>query len=132
MFITKFANFSKPNYSTRNFQIMKRLLIATLITVMTAGGTFGLASTASAGTNSPRIDRREARQQNRILRGVGSGALTPRETYRLERRQASIHAQEARFKSDGNLSHRERQILNHRLNRSSRAIYRAKHNSRHY
>jgi hypothetical protein len=111
---------------------MKRLLIASLITIISAGSTLGFASTASAGTNSPRIDRREARQQNRILQGVGSGALTPRETYRLERRQANIRAQEARFKADGNLSRRERNVLNNRLDRSSRAIYRAKHNGRHF
>jgi uncharacterized membrane protein YebE (DUF533 family) len=111
---------------------MKRLLIASLLTIVTAGGTLGLASTASAGTNSPRIDRREARQQNRIYQGVGSGSLTPQETYRLERRQASIRAQEAQFKSDGHLTRRERTVLNNRLDRSSRAIYRAKHNNRHY
>jgi hypothetical protein len=111
---------------------MKRLLIASLLTIVTAGGTLGLASTASAGTNSPGIDRREARQQNRIYQGVGSGSLTPKETYRLERRQANIRAQEAQFKADGNLTRRERTVLNNRLDRSSRAIYRAKHNNRHY
>jgi hypothetical protein len=111
---------------------MKRLLIASLITLVTAGSTIGLATAASAGTKSPGIDRREANQQRRIYKGIRSGALTPGETYRLERRQANIRAQEARFKSDGNLSRRERRVLNNRLNNSSKAIYRAKHNNRHY
>jgi hypothetical protein len=110
---------------------MKRLIIASLLALVTAGSTLGMVSAASAGTNSPRIDRREARQQNRIYKGIRSGSLTPRETYNLERRQAAIRAQETRFKADGNLSRRERKVLNNRLNRSSRAIYRAKHNGRH-
>lgn len=111
---------------------MKRLLIASLLTLIAAGSTLGLATTASARPNSPGIDRREARQQNRIFQGVRSGALTPRETYRLERQQANIRAQEARFKSDGHLSLRERRVLQNRLDRSSRNIYRAKHNNRHF
>jgi hypothetical protein len=112
---------------------MKRLIIASLLTLITAGTTtLGFASNASAGTNSPRIDRREANQQRRINQGVRSGSLTPRETYRLQRRQANINAQEARFKSDGHFTRRERNIVRHSLDRSSRAIYRAKHNGRHY
>jgi hypothetical protein len=108
---------------------MKRLLIASIVTIVSA---VGLSSAASAGTYSPKIDQREANQQGRIFNGVRSGALTPKETYRLEKQQASIRAQEAQFKSNGNLSKRERHILNHRLNKASNAIYNAKHNGRHY
>jgi hypothetical protein len=111
---------------------MKRLLIASLITVVSFGTTLSFATTANAGTNSPNIDRREASQQGRINQGIQSGALTPRETYRLERQQANINAQEARFKSDGNLSNHERHVLNDRLNHSSKAIYRNKHNGHRY
>lgn len=111
---------------------MKRLLTASLATIISASGVLGLASNASAGTYSPRVDRREANQQNRINNGISSGALTPKETYRLQRQQANINAQEARFKSDGNLSRRERRVLENRQDRASKAIYRAKHNARHY
>jgi hypothetical protein len=111
---------------------MKRLFIASLITVVSFGTALSFAPAANAGTNSPNIDRQEARQQGRINQGIRSGALTPGETYRLERQQANIHAQEARFKSDGNLSKHERRILNGRLNHSSKAIYRNKHNGHRY
>lgn len=112
---------------------MKRLIIASLLTLITAGTTtLGFASNADAGTNSPRIDRREANQQRRINQGVRSGSLSPRETYRLQRQQANLNAQESRFKSDGRFTRRERSIVRHRLDRSSRAIYRAKHNGRHF
>jgi hypothetical protein len=112
--------------------MLKRLFTASLVAMIGTTTFVSLASSASAGTNSPRIDRREANQQRRINRGIRSGALTPRETYRLQRQQANINAREARFKSDGNLSRRERRVLNHQLNRSSKNIYRAKHNARHY
>jgi hypothetical protein len=111
---------------------MKKLLTSALVTILSASTVLGLASNASAGTYSPRIDRREANQQRRINQGIRSGALTPRETYHLQKREASINAQEARFKADGNLSRRERRVLNNRLDRTSKAIYRAKHNGRHW
>jgi hypothetical protein len=110
---------------------MKRLLISALLTVASLGCSFGFAANASAGTYSPKIDRKEANQQRRIYQGVGSGALTTKETYRLEKQQASIRAQETQFKSDGNLSKGERRVLNHRLNNASQSIYKAKHNGRH-
>jgi hypothetical protein len=111
---------------------MKRLLIASLITIVSAGTMLGMSAAAEANTNSPHIDHREARQQGRIYQGVRSGALTPRETYRLERQQANIRHQEARFKSDGNFSKHERHVIKNRLNHSSNDIYRAKHNGRRY
>ncbi len=111
---------------------MKKLLTSALVTILSASTVLGLASNASAGTYSPRIDQREANQQNRINQGIRSGALTPLETYRLQKREASIKAQESRFEADGHLSQRERRILNNRLDRTSKAIYRAKHNGRHW
>lgn len=108
--------------------MIKRLLIASLITVIGAGATLSFTSVAEAGTRSPGINRRQAHQQERINRGIRKGSLTPRETYRLQRQQANIKAQEARFKSDGKLNKRERRVLNHRLNRSSQNIYNKKHN----
>jgi hypothetical protein len=112
--------------------MMKRLLITALVTVIGVGTAIGFTSTAEAGTRSPHIDQREARQQGRINQGIRSGVLTPRETYRLQRQQANIRAQEARFKSDGRFSKHERRVVRGRLNRSSQSIYRLKHNGRHH
>jgi len=77
---------------------------------------------------SPRLDRREYRQQSRIYRGIASGCLTPWEFRLLEREQARIHFTEARMKADGRFTRWERARLHHRLNVSSRHIYRATHN----
>jgi len=85
---------------------------------------------ALAGTGSPGIDRREARQQQRIYNGVNSGRLTPQEFNRLEARQAGVRAAEARMKADGVFTKGERLRVNHMLTKSSRQVYRAKHNNR--
>lgn len=87
------------------------------------------AGIASAGSIcDPRVDRRELRQERRIERGVASGRLTPWEARVLKKEQARIRLMEARMKSDGHLTFRERQILNQRLNVASRDIWRLNHN----
>jgi chorismate mutase len=85
---------------------------------------------ALAQTNSPWIDQREANQQNRINQGANSGQINPQEYKRLENRQNRINAAEARMKSDGHYTCQERARTRTMLNRSSRQVYRAKHNNR--
>ena len=83
-----------------------------------------LAGAADAGV----VDRRQSNQQVRIGQGVASGALTPRETIRLESRAVSIARQEAYFRATGaGLSCRERAVLDHRLDTLSGAIWHEKH-----
>jgi hypothetical protein len=79
------------------------------------------------------VDRREARQQQRIAEGVESGSLTPREAASLERRETKIHNEIKRDRkaNGGQLTPAERAKINREQNRASRAIYRKKHNSRH-
>ena len=76
------------------------------------------------------VDRRERRQQARIADGVASGELTPRETVRLERKQARIDRHIARDRADGGgLSPAERARIHRQQNRASRQIYREKHDA---
>ncbi len=91
--------------------------IAVLLGLATGG-------VAEAGT----VNGRQARQQARIGHGVASGALTPREAVRLERREAALARREAVMRrTGGGLSCRERTILDRRLDRLSVAIRREKH-----
>ena len=76
------------------------------------------------------INERQANQKNRIAQGVVSGELTKRETVKLAAQQHKLARKEARFRSDGELSARERVNLQRSLNRSSANIYRKKHNDR--
>ncbi|MCC6350381.1 MAG: hypothetical protein IT347_12410 [Candidatus Eisenbacteria bacterium] len=88
------------------------------------------ATIASAGTATPRVDRREARQTARIHQGVRSGELTRGEARSLRAGQRHVHRIERRAKADGNVSARERAHLNRAQNRQSRHIHRLKHNGR--
>jgi hypothetical protein len=90
--------------------------------------------TASAAiATAPRKHRMgiEARQRNQMVRieqGERSGALTFRESQRLERQEARIERQEDRFQaSGGQFTPRERAQIQRELNRESRSIYREKH-----
>ncbi|MBV9883017.1 MAG: hypothetical protein JO276_08420 [Sphingomonadaceae bacterium] len=86
----------------------------------------------AAAPAEARINQRQAHQQQRISRGVASGQLTARETYRLERQEGRIAAYEARSRADGGgLSARERARIEHMQDRESRRIYRQRHDAQH-
>lgn len=103
----------------------KKNLILAL--ALAAAGTAFAQGTPVDPTATPRVDRREARQQKRIDQGVASGQLTPKETARLQAQQDRIETAEARAKSDGVVTAKERAGLAHRQNKASRNIRRNKH-----
>jgi hypothetical protein len=78
-------------------------------------------------TATPKIDQRQVNQQKRIDQGVASGALTPKETAKLEKREGKIASDEAAAKADGKVTKAERAKLTREENRTSRAIHRQKH-----
>lgn len=71
------------------------------------------------------------RQQERITQGVASGQLTPAETARVDAQQARIEGAEAKAKSDGVVTAKERTHLTKMQNRASRTIRRQKHDAQH-
>ncbi len=88
----------------------------------------GLAvSAVQAQTNTPRIDRREANQEQRIEQGKASGELNRREAARLDRRHDKLESDIAAAKSDGKVTGAERKQLRAEERRQSRAIHRQKH-----
>lgn len=103
------------------------LILAALVVV------FGLAAVSFAQTNNNRwykknINKRQENQQERIAQGVKSGELTAREAARLEKQEVKLNREERRFRKSGDgLSIRERAKLERDLNRTSRHIYRQKH-----
>lgn len=98
--------------------------------------TIGLSADSFAQTKKSKswsVNNREQRQQKRIYQGVKSGELTAKETYRLEKQQAQLRRTEARYRKSGDgLSWREKYNLQHKLNQSSRTIYRQKHDKQDY
>jgi len=83
--------------------------------------------TAPAFAGTPRLDAREAHQVGRIHNGVVSGELTRPEARRLAAGQVHLRNAEARAKSDGIVTGRERAWLQHEANQQSRRIHRQKH-----
>ncbi len=103
---------------------MKTLILAALAAA-------SLAASAAPSLAQP-IDQREANQQRRIDQGVGSGQLTGREAVRDQRKLGRIEARTDRLRArqGGALTRAQHARMEHRLNHSSRRIYRTKHNDR--
>ncbi len=69
-------------------------------------------------------------QKQRIKQGVKSGELTKGETARLMRMKKDTRRDIKMAKTDGVITRRERKEIRRDKKRSSRAIYRSKHNNR--
>ena len=87
-------------------------------------------SVAKAQTHTPVINAREHRQAGRINQGVRSGQLTRGETHHLRNDERDIRAVKQREKATGHVTANQRRTLRHDENRTSRQIYRDKHNAR--
>ena len=95
-----------------------------------AAAAFGVMAVTAAVPADARINQRQNRQQSRIYNGVASGELNRREAGRLEAREARINRYEARSRADGGgLNWRERYRIERMQDRTSRAIYRQKHDA---
>jgi uncharacterized membrane protein YebE (DUF533 family) len=112
-----------PMYLLRKSSSFSSSLLA--LVFLAAAGT-----AVAQSSQTPNLDKREARQQRRIAQGVQSGQLTPAETANLDAREAKLNADEAKAKSDGVVTNKERARLQAEANRDSKAIYRKKHNAR--
>jgi hypothetical protein len=98
----------------------------TLITLSLMATTAAFAQTTDS-TNTPRIDKREARQEQRINQGVASGSLTEQEATRLNKGQTRVDNLEAKTEADGKVTAKERARIHHAQNKQNRHIKRQKH-----
>ena len=105
---------------------LKQLVLAVAFAAMSVAA----VSAAHANPATPRIDRREAKQHQRIVQGVRQGQLTRGETRQLVKGQRHVHRMERRAKADGVMTGRERVRINRAQNHQSRHIARLKHNGR--
>jgi hypothetical protein len=106
-----------------------------ILSVVAAGLMLPVAAQTSNTTPVDKpatINQRQRNQQRRIAQGVKSGQLTASETAHLERREAAIHHEvhSERVANGGKLTPAERRQVTRQQNRTSRAIYRKKHNER--
>jgi hypothetical protein len=103
-----------------------RSLTAGLATVVLA---VAAQAQTTRGTDTPKIDRRDARQEQRVEQGQASGSLTQREASRLERRDATQDKAAEKAAADGTVTAQERKVLRKAERRTSRATYRQKHDA---
>ena len=101
------------------------------LTIAAAGLLLGSTGIVSADEGT--IKDRKENQQKRIGNGVKNGSLTPKETARLENKQAKLN-QEIRTErqaNGGNLTNKEKAQVNRQQNRLSKDIYKQKHDGQH-
>jgi hypothetical protein len=87
-----------------------------------------LSFPAVAQTEStPRIDKRQQRQETRIERGEKSGQLTQKELARLEKGQTRVQKMEDKAVADGKVTRKERARIEMAQDRQSKKIHRQRH-----
>ena len=87
-------------------------------------------NTAHYGNNE--VGQRRENQQDRVAQGIKNGQMTAGEAARTENREQGINKQihADRQANGGKLTGQERRQVNREQNRTSRQIYRQKHNNR--
>ncbi len=98
---------------------MKLITVAVLATLSLPA----FAQTAS----TPRIDQRQAKQEQRIDKGVQSGQLNQKEAARLDKGQARVQKMEDKAAVDGKVTAKERRKIERAQDKQSRKIAREKH-----
>ena len=122
-----------------NNKFSNSLLILAVGGLMIAGSASAQTATTTPGAGPgvidpghPRVNqvnRREARQQQRIGNGIKSGKLTSKQAAHLEKREASVQNREQKdmAKHNGHLTKAEQKGINRQQNRISKSIYKDKH-----
>ncbi|MDP2368584.1 hypothetical protein [Rhodoferax sp.] len=103
--------------------------VKTLILPLSLAISGALFAQAASAAETPKLDKREARQKVRIDQGAASGQLTPKEAARLEKREDALAANEQAAKADGVVTRKERVRLQRQADRNSAAIYKQKHDA---
>ncbi len=98
----------------------------TLLALSLLGASTAFSQTADPAA-TPRIDKRETRQEQRIQQGSASGALTSQEATRLGKGQAHVDHMQDKAAADGKVTKRERARIHHAQNKQDRHIKRQKH-----
>jgi peptidoglycan hydrolase CwlO-like protein len=101
---------------------MEKMLVAVSAMVLLMTG-----MAYAEGTETPRIDQRQANQERRIDQGIANGQLNEKEVARLNHQQDRIDNTENKAKADGTVTKKERARIAHAQDRASRHIAREKH-----
>jgi hypothetical protein len=100
---------------------MNKSIIAGIVAVFFAMPGYALAQ------STPRIDKRQERQDDRIERGIERGELTKKEARRLEKGQEHIGDLEEKALADGQVTKREKRRIKKAQGKQSQRIYNQRH-----
>ena len=89
---------------------------------------FSAGAYASEPDHKPGIEQRFENQQKRIDDGVKKGSLTTEEAALVQDNLNRIKAEEAKLKDAGQLTPKEKESLNHKLDLNSEMIKKEKKN----
>jgi len=78
---------------------------------------------------TPRVAKKQVKQNVRITHGVANGELTRREARKLKQQQVHIQAVKRAAKADGVLTRKEKAHIRHDQRVANRSIYRQKHDA---
>jgi hypothetical protein len=103
------------------------LMLVSAAAQNTSGGGPGTYDPGHPRVNQ--VNRREARQQQRIANGIKDGQLNSRQAARLERGETRLQNQEKKdmAANNGHLTKQEHRQLNREANHMSNRIYKNKH-----
>jgi hypothetical protein len=110
---------------------IRRPAMKTFKPVAAAAFFLALSGPLLAQTVTPKVDQRQANQEQRIDQGAQSGTLTGKEAARLEKGQTHVENVETRTQADGKVTARERARLDHAQDVQSRRIAREKRDGQH-
>jgi hypothetical protein len=108
---------------------MKLHTILAAIALTFAAGAFAQTAAPVDPAATPRIDKRQAKQERRIDKGIASGSLNGKEAARLEKGQDRVDAAEDKAKADGKVTRKERARLTKMQDKQSKRIHNQKHDA---
>ena len=100
---------------------MNRSLLAAVAIAAFVVPEFALAQ------STPRIDKRQEKQDARIDKGVEKGQLNQKEAARLEKGQQHVQKMENKALSDGKMTTQEKRRIEHAQDAQSKRIARQRH-----
>jgi hypothetical protein len=120
--------------TTRSRKLLMKIQTLIAAIALTVGASaFAQAPAAPSAAKdplaTPKIDQRQASQEQRIDQGIASGALTTKEAIKLDKRETKIESDKLAAKADGKVTRAERRKLRSEQNHASAAIRRQKHDA---
>jgi hypothetical protein len=100
---------------------MNRCIIAAIVASSFALPGYTLAQ------STPRIDKRQENQDERIEKGLQKGQLTKKEARRLEKGQEHVEDLEEKALQDGKVTKREKRRIEKAQDKQSERIYKQRH-----